>query len=111
MGKNMIKRNRKPTDAGKLLSELFLKPRGISIIAFAEAVGVSRKHISNVIHGRARIEAELATRFATVLGTSADVWLNAQKATDLWNAAQELKNWKPARYFLAGDDMANVIMP
>lgn len=107
----MIKRNRKPTDAGKLLSELFLKPRGISITDFAEAVGVSRKHVSNVIHGRARIEAELATRFATVLGTSADVWLNAQKATDLWKVEQELKSWKPARYFFASDGMGNVVMP
>jgi addiction module HigA family antidote len=97
----MVKRNRKPTSAGSLLSELFLKPRGISITDFADAVGVSRKHVSNVIHGRARIEAELATRFATVLGTSADLWLNAQNATDLWNAKQELKNWKPVRYFFA----------
>lgn len=99
----MIKRNRKPNAPGTLLQELFLKPRGISITDFAEAAGVSRKHISNVIHGRARIEAELATRFAMVLDTSADVWLNAQKAVDLWDANQELKNWKPSRYFPSGE--------
>jgi addiction module HigA family antidote len=99
----MIKRDRKPTPVGVLLQELFLIPRGISIVAFAEAVGVSRKHISNVIHGRARVEAELATRFAAVLETSPDVWLNAQKSVDLWEARKELKSWKPSRYFPAGE--------
>ena len=97
----MIKRNRKPNKPGVLLQELFLKPRNISIMDFADATGVSRKHISNVIHGRARVEAELATRFAVVLGTSADVWLNAQKAVDLWEARRELKGWKPSRFFPA----------
>lgn len=70
---------------------------------FADATGISRKHISNVIHGRARIEAGLATRFTIVLGTRADIWLNAQKAVDLWEAKQELRNWKPARYYPAED--------
>lgn len=101
--KIMIKRHRKPADPGVLLQELFLKPRGISIVDFAKATGVTRKHISNVIHGRAGIEAELATRFARVLGTSPDVWLNAQKAVDLWKAQQALKSWKPARRFLAAE--------
>jgi addiction module HigA family antidote len=100
----MIKRNRKPNGPGVLLQELFLKPRNINITDFANATGVSRKHISNVIHGRARVEAELATRFAMVLGTSADVWLNAQKAVDLWEAKQELRNWKPSRRFPSGDE-------
>ncbi len=97
----MITRHRKPNLPGTLLQELFLKPRGIGITDFAKAVGVTRKHISNVVHGRARIEAELATRFAIVLGTSADVWMNAQKAVDLWHAKQAMKHWKPSRYFPA----------
>ncbi len=97
----MIKRNRKPTLPGVMLQELFLIPRAISIVDFADAVGVSRKHISNVIHGRARIEAELATRFARVLHTSADVWMNAQKAVDLWEAEEDLKSWKPRRHYPA----------
>jgi len=101
----MTAHKRKPTSAGVLLQELFLKPRGISIVDFAEAVGVSRKHISNVIHDRTRIEAALATRFAMVLETSPDVWMNAQKTVDLWNAQQELKSWKPTRYYPATDEV------
>ncbi|MDX2112775.1 MAG: HigA family addiction module antitoxin [Alphaproteobacteria bacterium] len=95
----MIKRERKPTAPGTLLLELFLKPRGITISAFAEAVGFSRKHISNIIHGRARIDAQLAARIGVVLGTSSRVWLNGQSAIDAWQAEKELKNWKPAVTF------------
>jgi addiction module HigA family antidote len=94
-----LHRERKPTHPGQLLSEHYLKPRHISILAFAEAVGHSRKHISAIINGRAGIEAELATRIAAVLGTTAQFWLNAQNAVDLWQASR--KKWKPGHTFLA----------
>ena len=97
----MLKRNpnRKPSLPGEILQELFLKDRGITIKAFAEAVGCTPKHMSNVIHGKARIEAELATRIAAVLGTTEQIWLNLQNTTDLWKAHQKMKGWKPARTF------------
>ena len=97
----MLKRNpnRKPSLPGEILQELFLKDRGITIKAFAEAAGVTPKHMSNVIHGKARIEAELATRIAAVLGTTEQIWLNLQNTTDLWEAHQKMKNWKPHHVF------------
>ena len=97
----MLKRdpNRKPSLPGEILSELFLKDRGITIKAFAEAVGCTPKHISNVIHGKARIEADLATKIAAVLGTTVEIWLNLQNTTDIWNARQKMKGWKPTRIF------------
>jgi addiction module HigA family antidote len=97
----MLKTHRKPTLPGQMLDELYLKPRHVTISAFAAAVGCSRKHVSNVIHGHARIEAELATKFAAVLGTSATLWINMQNAVDLWDALQKTKRWKPKKTFLA----------
>lgn len=99
MANETILRERKPTHPGQLLSEHYLKPRAISIVAFAQAVGHSRKHISAIINGRAGIEAELATRIAAVLGTTAQFWLNAQNAVDLWEASR--KRWKPEYTFPA----------
>ena len=60
----MLKRNPgvKPSLPGEILHELYLKRSKITIKAFAEAIGVTPKHLSNVIHGKSRIEAELATR-------------------------------------------------
>jgi len=97
----MLKRSdkRKPSLPGEILHELYLKRSGITIKAFADAIGVTPKHMSNVIHGKARIEAELATRIAASLGTSVELWLNLQNTLDMWNARQKMKGWKPARIF------------
>lgn len=97
----MLKRNSnvKPSLPGEILHELYLKRSKITIKVFAEAIGVTPKHISNVIHGKARIEAELATRIAAALGTSVELWLNLQNTTDMWNARQKMKGWKPNKTF------------
>ncbi|MGH7112908.1 MAG: HigA family addiction module antitoxin [Stellaceae bacterium] len=75
---------------GEILAELYLAPHGISIAKFAEAVGVSRKHMSAIVHGRAAITADTATKMALVLGTTAQYWLNLQNAVDLHDAQQRL---------------------
>ena len=95
----MLERKRRPTIPGEILVYHYLKDRKISLTAFAKAVGCTRKHMSNIVHGKARIEAEMATRIATILGTSAQLWINLQDAVDLWDAKQKLKNWKPKRTF------------
>ena len=89
-----IERKRRPTRPGEILAELYLEPHGISIAKFAEAAGVTRKHMSAVVNGRAAITAELATRIATVLGTTAQFWLNLQNAVDLYDAGTKIKSLK-----------------
>ena len=92
-------KKRAPTPPGVILRELYLVPRGISVTAFAKAVGCSRKHMSQIVHGKARIEASLAMRIGTVLGTSAELWLNLQNKFDLYQAARKLRGWKPHNVF------------
>jgi antitoxin HigA-1 len=84
-------RTRRPTPPGEILLELYLAPRGVSIAKFAAAVGVTRKHMSAIINDRAAITAEAATRIATVLGTTAQYWLNLQNAVDLYDAQERLR--------------------
>lgn len=83
-------RARRPSLPGEILVELYLVPHDISIARFAEAVGVSRKHMSAIVNGRASITAETAARMAAVLGTTARFWLNLQNAVDLYDAEQRL---------------------
>ncbi len=97
----MVQRKRAPTPPGVILRELYLAPRGISIAAFAAAVGCSRKHMSQIVHGKAKVEASLAMRIGEVLGTSAELWLNLQNKSDLYKAKQTLRGWKPQRMFHA----------
>lgn len=97
----MNNRTRKPTAPGEILQEFYLKERGVSMKAFAEAVGVTPKHISRIANGKSRIEAELAARFARVLGTSEKLWLNLQANVDIWEAKQKIKDWQPSKTYLA----------
>jgi antitoxin HigA-1 len=92
----MIERGKKrrPSLPGEILVELYLTPHNISIARFAEAVGVSRKHMSAIANGRAGITADTATRMAMVLGTTAQFWLNLQNAVDLYDAHARLAEGK-----------------
>lgn len=93
----MIERGKKrrPSVPGEILVELYLAPHNISIAKFAEAVGVSRKHMSAIVNGRAGITADTATRMAMVLGTTAQFWLNLQNAVDLYDAQLRLAEDEP----------------
>src|SRR5256885_1667356 len=82
------KGTRRPTAPGKILRELYLAPHGVTATEFAEAAGVSRKHMSGIINGHVTITAEAAARIAEVLGTTAQYWLNLQNAVDLFDAEQ-----------------------
>lgn len=91
----MIKRTRRPSEPGQILKNLFLDPHDITIGRFAAATGLTRKHISNVIHGRAPISADVAVKFGKVLGTGPETWVNLQRAVDVFDAEKKLKKWKP----------------
>ena len=59
---------RRPTTPGTILAERYLAPHEISIAAFARACGVSRKHMSGIVHGHLAINADMAARIAAALG-------------------------------------------
>ncbi len=69
-----------------MLVEAYLEPRGITITELASASGLSRKHLSRIINGHVGITAETAVRFARVLGTTPELWLNLQNKVDLFDA-------------------------
>src|SRR5947207_15305181 len=83
-------RTRRPRLRGESLVDVCLLPDEISIGRFAEACGVTRKHMSAIVNGHAAIAAEMAARMAAVLGTTAQYWLNLQNAVDLYDAQERL---------------------
>ena len=87
----MIEMKIKPTHPGEILKELYLDPMNIGISAFADRIGISRKTVSAIINGHRRVTPDMAVRFSMALpNTSADMWLNLQKACDLFDARREL---------------------
>ncbi len=83
--------NRRPTHPGEMLREDFLPEYGLTVAGLAEAVGVSRQSINELLRERRAISPDMALRLARLFGNSAEFWLNAQRAVDLWDVAQSIK--------------------
>jgi antitoxin HigA-1 len=73
-----------PSHPGEILLEMYLKPLDVGISEAAEALGVTRKHVSSIVHGRAPISADMAVKLAAAFGTEAEFWMNLQAQHDLW---------------------------
>lgn len=83
-----------PPHPGAVLKALCLEPLGISVIAAAKALGVSRKTLSAILNGRARISAEMAVRLSIAFDTSAKSWMNQQVQYDLWHAERKRERFR-----------------
>ncbi len=68
---------------GEILLEEFLEPMGITQYQLAKAIGKPQSAISDIVHGRRSITAEMAWLLGKALNTSAQFWLNLQTMYDL----------------------------
>ncbi|MCP4426706.1 MAG: HigA family addiction module antidote protein [Chloroflexi bacterium] len=89
---NSISMKRRPTHPGEMLREDFLPDYGLTVSSLAKAIGVSRQSINELLRERRGVSPEMALRLARLFGNSPEFWLNAQRAVDLWNAAQIIQN-------------------
>jgi len=83
---------RRPTHPGEMLREDFLPDYGLSVSALAEAIGVSRQSVNELLRERRSLSPEMALRLSRLFGNTPEFWLNAQRAIDLWEAAEALKD-------------------
>ena len=80
---------RRPTHPGAVLREDVLLQLDITQAQFAVHMGVSRLTVSELLHEKRGLSAEIAVRLAKVLRTTPEVWLRMQQAVDLWDAQQD----------------------
>ena len=88
-----------PPRVSEVLRAHFLTMEGITQDRLAQAMGVSRHSINELMNDRRSITAPMALRLARVLGTDPEFWLNLQQSHDLFEARREL-----------GDGLANLIV-
>ena len=88
---NTTRIKRRPTHPGEMLREDFLPDYGLTVSALAEALGVSRQSINELLRERRSISPEMALRLGRLFGNSPEFWLNAQRAVDLSDAAEAIK--------------------
>ena len=86
----MKKMTRKPTTPGEILNEEFIKPLALTQKQLADHIGVDIKVINRIINERTGVTPIVAVKLGYALKTSADFWLNAQNALDLYYAEASL---------------------
>lgn len=82
---------RRPVHPGEILREDFLPEYELSVTTLAEALGVSRQSVNELLRERRAVSPEMALRLGKLFGTSPEFWLNLQRNVDLWDAAKGLR--------------------
>ena len=88
---NVGRRKIRPTHPGEMLREDFLPDYGLTVAGLARALGVSRQTMNDLLRERRAVSPEMALRLGRLFGKSPEFWLNAQRAGDLWDAAEAIK--------------------
>jgi addiction module HigA family antidote len=89
---NTGRTTRRPTHPGQLLREDFLPDEGLTVTSLASALGVSRQTVNELVCERRAVSADMALRLGRLFSQSAGLWLNLQRAVDLWDAEQAIKD-------------------
>lgn len=88
-------RKREPTSPGEILREEFLLPLDLTQKELADHLDCDVKVINRIVNGRSSVTAEMAIKLGAAFSTSAEFWLNAQKAVDLYRAKRRLSKLPP----------------
>ena len=89
---NTRERKIRPTHPGEMLREDFLPDYGLTVSSFAKVLGVSRQTVNELLRERRAVSPEMALRLSRLFGNTPEFWLNAQRAIDLWEANESIKN-------------------
>ena len=84
--------NRKPTHPGAVLREDVLPELAWTQGEFATRLMASRQTVSDLLHEKKAVTAEMAIRIARAVGGTPESWLCMQEALDLWTAEIKFKN-------------------
>lgn len=91
---------RRPTHPGAILREDVLPALEMTQTEFAQRLGVSRLTVSEILHEKRGMSAEMAARVGKLLNTTPESWLRMQAAVDLWEvhqAPEKLSGIKPIK--------------
>ena len=88
---NTLIRKVSPTHPGEILNEDFIPDYNLTVTSLANALGVSRQTINELLRKRRAVSPTMALRLSRFFGNSAEFWLNAQHAFDLWEVEKRFK--------------------
>jgi addiction module HigA family antidote len=79
-----------PSHPGEVLQELYLDPLGLSSYTLAKHIHVPRTRIERLVRGDTALTADTAMRLAKVFSTTAEYWMNLQRAWNLARAKEQI---------------------
>jgi len=77
--------NRKPTHPGAILREDVLPALGMTQTELARRLHVSRLTVSELLHEKRALSADMAVRVGRLTNTTPESWLAMQNAVDVWH--------------------------
>jgi len=89
---------KEPPHPGLSVREDCLEALGLSVVAGAKVLGVTRQALNNLVNGKAGISPEMAIRLDKAFGGSAEAWLALQAAYDLAQARKTAAQIRVKRY-------------
>lgn len=84
----MLPKNRRPVHPGEVIHYEFLEPMGITQQQLADALGITRVRINEIILGKRSVTPDTAFRLAKFFNTTPDFWINLQINIDMWDTLQ-----------------------
>jgi len=85
----MLPKNRKPTPPGEILKYEFLEPLNMTQQQLADALGITRVRVNEIISGKRSITPDTAFRIAKFFKTTPDFWLNLQLNVEMWDTLRK----------------------
>ena len=88
------KKTRRPSQPGAIIRGHYLEPLGLTVTDLAQHLGVSRKTLSKVVNGHGSVTSDMAQRLGRAFDTGPELWMNLQKACDLWDSEHTPGDWQ-----------------
>lgn len=89
---------KEPAHPGEVVRDLCLNPLGLTVTKAAEVLGVTRKTLSELLNGHARISPEMAVRLSKAFGGTIESWLRQQMLYDLAQVTKREGSITVSRY-------------
>ncbi len=90
-----------PAHPGEVIRAACLTPLSLTVTAAADALGVTRKALSDLLNGHSGVSPDMAIPLEQVFGGTADSWLRMQMKRDLSEARKRTGTIKVNKRFAA----------
>jgi len=79
-----------PTHPGAILREDVIPALAMTKVDVANALGISRQHLYDVLNEKKPVSPDVAARLGNAFGNGPGIWLRMQASYDAWHAERHV---------------------